>query len=189
MPPIVLPDLSDDVLTLRPPVAADVPAITRICRDPDIQRWTRVPSPYGPEDARTFVLMATGALAEGRGAHLLATPTGGPLEEVWGCVGVSRDAADLTGELGYWVAPGARGQRVATRAARLMARFAFDHLGLFALHLHTATGNAASRRVAQAIGFRHVGVLRNAMPDGATGDPDAARTDVDLYDLLPADLD
>jgi hypothetical protein len=40
---------------LRPPRLDDVLDITRICRDPDIERFTRVPSPYTEDDARRFV--------------------------------------------------------------------------------------------------------------------------------------
>lgn len=188
MPPIVLPPLVDGDLSLRVPAPADVSAITAICQDPDIQRWTRVPSPYAEEDARTFVLMAIGALAEGTGAHLLLMPRSGPAEQIWGCVGVSCHPRDLTGELGYWVAPQARRRGLATRAVRLLAGFAFERLGLAALHLTAAVANDGSNRVARAVGFRHAGVLRSAMPDGASGDPQAPRTDVNVYDLLPGEL-
>jgi RimJ/RimL family protein N-acetyltransferase len=188
VPAIVPPPLIDGDLALRAPVPADVPAIAAICQDADIQRWTRVPSPYTEEDARTFVLMATGALAEGTGAHLLLTPHAGPTGQIWGCVGVGRHARDLTGELGYWVAPEARGRGLATRAARLLAGFAFERLGLAALHLTAAVANEPSNRVARAVGFQHVGVLRSAKPDGPSGDAAAPRTDVNIYDLLPGDL-
>ena len=48
MPPLPLPDpeLADDAIRLRAPIAADVPAITAACQDPDIQRFTFVPVPY-----------------------------------------------------------------------------------------------------------------------------------------------
>ena len=42
-------------LALRPFTEADVPAIAAACQDPEIPRWTSVPSPYGEEDARAFV--------------------------------------------------------------------------------------------------------------------------------------
>jgi RimJ/RimL family protein N-acetyltransferase len=55
VPSIELPDLVDGDLRLRRPTEADVPAITTACQDPDIQRWTRVPSPYREEHARSYV--------------------------------------------------------------------------------------------------------------------------------------
>ena len=45
------PPLSDGVITLRAKARADIPALVAICADPEIPRWTRVPSPYTPEDA------------------------------------------------------------------------------------------------------------------------------------------
>src|SRR5690606_29979968 len=65
VPAATLAGLSDDVLRLRLPADDDVAAITRICQDPDIQRWTRVPSPYTEDDARSFVSLAAEALADG----------------------------------------------------------------------------------------------------------------------------
>lgn len=180
-------DLRDEVVVLRPPRNADVPAITRICQDPAIQRWTRVPSPYDEQDARTFALFATGALAEGKGAHLLVTPSGGPDEVVWGCVGVQMDG-NGSAELGYWVAPDARGRRVATRASRLLATWAFDVLQAPVLRLTAAVDNPASNAVARRVGFRLIGRRRRGLPDR---NPDAApdaRVDTYLYDLLPAEV-
>jgi RimJ/RimL family protein N-acetyltransferase len=146
-----------------------------------------VPSPYAEEDARRFVLMTIGALAEGTGVHLLAVPDAAP-ERVLGCVGLSLDPGDRSGELGYWVAPEARGQRVAAHASRALSRYAFDHLDVATIRLLAAIENAASHRVAVAAGFRRVGRLRSGLPDRRPGARPGARLDADLYDLLPADL-
>lgn len=39
-------NLHDDVVQLAPPVEADVPAVAAACQDPQVARWTTVPSPY-----------------------------------------------------------------------------------------------------------------------------------------------
>lgn len=187
IPPIVVPDLVAGDLALRGPAPADVDAITRICQDPDVQRWTRVPAPYTIDDARRFVLMAIGALAEGTGAHLLAV-SATDRRQVLGCVGLSIDGADRSAELGYWVAPEARGRGVATRSGRLLLGYAFEHLGVGAVRLQAAVTNAASNEVARALGFRPVGVLRRSMIDGPSGDRTAPRCDAQLYDLVPGEL-
>jgi RimJ/RimL family protein N-acetyltransferase len=146
-----------------------------------------VPSPYTVDDARRFVLMAIGALAEGTGVHLLAVATDTP-RTVLGCVGLSIDAADLSGELGYWVAPEARGRGVASRGARLLLRFAFDQLDVGAVRLQAAVDNVGSNAVAHRLGFQPVGVLRSSMIVGPSGDPAAPRADARFYDLLPDEL-
>jgi RimJ/RimL family protein N-acetyltransferase len=187
VPAIALPELRDDDLRLRLPLAADVPALVRACRDPDIQRWTQVPAGYTEEDARSFALMATGAVAEGTGVHLLVTPAVGPPEALLGCVGLTL-AGDVAAEVGYWVPPWARGQGIAARATRMLCRAAFDHLGVPVVHLLAATANLPSQRVAVAAGFRAVGTLRSGLPDRAPDAAPGARLDAVLYDLLPCDL-
>ena len=67
MPPIDPPTLRDGEVTLRPLGDGDVAAMVRACRDPDIPRWTRVPEPYTPEDARRFLAIAAAEAAIRRG--------------------------------------------------------------------------------------------------------------------------
>lgn len=55
--------LEDGEVALRPRTEADVPAITEACQDPEIARWTQVPSPYTEEDAREFIRIAPDAQA------------------------------------------------------------------------------------------------------------------------------
>jgi RimJ/RimL family protein N-acetyltransferase len=182
-----LPELVEGELRLRPPRLDDVPAITRICRDPDIERFTRVPSPYTDDDARHFVASAGTALADGSGAHLLAVDTDDH-DRVLGAVGLSVDVRDWSGELGYWVAPEARRRQVATRASRLLLRFGFDELELGYVMLWAAATNAGSNGVARALGFTHEGSCRQAMLDGPTGDRSAPRGDANLWGLRPGEV-
>jgi RimJ/RimL family protein N-acetyltransferase len=181
-----LPDLVDGDLRLRPPRLDDVPTVTRICRDPAIERFTRVPSPYTEDDARRFVTLAQAALADGSGAHLLAVDVDG--DRVLGAIGLSVDARDWSGELGYWVAPEARRRRVATRGGRLLLRYGFDVLELGYVLLWAAAANAGSNGVARALGFTHEGSCRQAMLDGPTGDRTAPRGDANLWGLRPGEL-
>src|SRR5207244_871751 len=44
-----------DELVLRPPCEADVRALVAACQDPEIVRFTRVPSPYTEEHARQYL--------------------------------------------------------------------------------------------------------------------------------------
>ena len=66
-------------------------------------------------------------------------------------------------EIGYWVAPWARGRGVATAATRALTAHAFG-AGLARLELLTQPENAASQRVALAAGYRREGVRRSAGP-------------------------
>jgi RimJ/RimL family protein N-acetyltransferase len=183
---LVLPELRDGDLRLRPPHREDAAAITRICRDPDIERFTRVPSPYTEDDARRFVELSQRSLAEGTGAHLLAVDAGD--DRVLGAIGLGVDPRDWSGEIGYWVAPEERGRGVASRGCRLLLRYGFDVLELGYVMLWAAAENAASNAVARSLGFTHEGSCRQAMLDGATGDRSAPRGDANLWGLRPGEL-
>jgi RimJ/RimL family protein N-acetyltransferase len=192
MPGIELPELVDGDLRLRTPTVEDVPAITAACQDPEVQRWTRIPSPYEEEHAQHWVDdWCRGGLERGTGVHLVVVPAGddgGPGGRILGAVGLDIDASDFSGSIGYWVVPAARGRGVATRSSRLLCRFAFDVLDLGYLGLVAAAGNAASNAVARRLGFSHEGTLRDATIDGPSGDRSAPRCDVNWWGLRPGEL-
>ncbi|MDI5938563.1 GNAT family N-acetyltransferase [Micromonospora sp. DH15] len=138
-------ELTEDGLLLRPWRAADADAVHRACQDPDIQRWTTVPRPYLPDHARAFVgeISAGDWRAGTRAPFAVCDAATGELLASCGLVSV--DQTTDTGEVGYWVAPWARGRGVATRATRALARWAFDALGLRRLIWQAEIGNHASR--------------------------------------------
>lgn len=44
------PTLADATVTLRPVRASDLPDVLAACQDPETQRWTTIPVPYGEDD-------------------------------------------------------------------------------------------------------------------------------------------
>ncbi len=54
---LALPDppLGDGVVRLREPAGRDLHAVVSACRDPSVQRYTRVPVPYEEADGRAFI--------------------------------------------------------------------------------------------------------------------------------------
>lgn len=81
--------------------------------------------------------------------------------------------------LGYWVRGSRHGLGIAREAARLVAAFGFERLGLTRIEIITAPENAASRRVAEALGATFEGIGRNRML--VRGMPFDAR----VYSLIP----
>lgn len=152
------PPLADDAVLLRPPGAADVPAIAAACADPEIARWVPVPVPYTTADAAAFVDMAAAGWAGGGDATfaIVERPSG----RLAGMVGLHPSGRPTRAAVGYWLAPGARGRGLATRAVRLLAGWAFEDPALERLELTTLVGNDASGRVALRAGFRREGILR-----------------------------
>ncbi|RPJ27800.1 MAG: N-acetyltransferase [Chloroflexi bacterium] len=84
--------------------------------------------------------------------------------------------------LGYWVRSSCRGQGIAGRAAQLVARFAFEDLGLIRVEIVIGVGNRASLRVAEKIGAHNEGILLNRMVVGKS------IYDAHMYSLLPSDF-
>ncbi|MFB7501653.1 GNAT family N-acetyltransferase [Streptomyces sp. NPDC056161] len=163
---------------------ADLAAWFRGRTDPEFRRWNtphRVDTDL--DSARESLRGQLRSAADGINAPFCVADaaTGAPL----GHVGINLiDRVQSTARVGYWVLPEARGQRVATRALGLAARWAFTELGLHRLELGHALGHDASCRIAQTCGFRYEGTLRGAM--FAAGRHDAFR-DVHLHGRLATD--
>jgi RimJ/RimL family protein N-acetyltransferase len=148
-----VPDLHDDVVALRPPGPSDVDAITAAVRDPEIPRFTMVPSPYTVADAVAFVDRAAGAWHRGTDASFLVVDgTSGALLGAIGLHQLDRGAGHA--QLGYWVDAAARRRGVATRAVTLVTGWALGTLGLQRLQALVFTDNLWSQRVLEKAGFR-----------------------------------
>ncbi len=165
---------------LRPFREDDIAAVTVACQDPEIPRWTVVPTPYTEQHAREWIAGQAAELAEGAAAPFAVTDrTTGDLLGSAGLVGI--DWEQDVGEVGYWVAAHARRLGVATRAVRLVSRWAFDALGIERMELMTDPANVASQGVAERAGYTREGLLR------AYRVYRGARADLVMFSLLPGD--
>lgn len=181
--PIELPveGLSDGVIRVRLPADADVPAIVEACKDEAIQRFTTVPESYSEQDARNFAAQSAETMAGGRGfeAVVADAETG----EYLGGAGVRRHEVETRRwHVGYLVAPWARGRGVATRAVRLLCRYAFDELGAERIEICAEPANEASQAVAERAGFTREGILRDYQEIKGT------RRDMVMHSLLRREL-
>lgn len=153
-------------LELSTPRAEDAEAILAACQDPDIQRFTTVPTPYRFEHATGFIALTEKWWAEDAEAAW-AIRVGDELAGVIGLRAITRDAP--SSEIGYWMAPDHRGRGLLTEAARTVVEWAFSPTGpgTARIEWRAVVGNAASARVARSLGFRYEGVLRGALVNGA----------------------
>ncbi|MGH2857556.1 MAG: GNAT family N-acetyltransferase, partial [Solirubrobacteraceae bacterium] len=144
-------------------------------------RWTSVPAPYGDADARAYLRQRFDAAAAGLTAPFaIVSPAVGNL---LGSISLLRfSLRDARGEVGYWLARGARGTGHATRAVGLICAWGFAALHLERIDLMAATGNAASQRVAERAGFTREAVLRSYLRAGAE------HQDMVMFGLLRAEL-
>ena len=165
MPPLTAPTLSDGEITVRGLRESDVPAITAACQDPEISRWTRVPSPYTREDAERFVAICAADAAAGNGLALAVT---GPDDRLIGTVGLIQLDGGSAAEIGYWTAAEARGRGVTTRAVILLRDWAHEQLGFGTIEVLPHRDNRPSQLVAERAGFVDTGEQRSIgrMPPG-----------------------
>ncbi len=168
--------LSDGTITLRPWEPTDAEAVFAACQDAEIARFLPVPLPYTEEVARQFVAnrRADWDSDDERSFAITDAATGRVLGSI-----ARHQRAEHRAEFGYWVAPEARGQGVATRALRLIADWSFAQ-GFLRLELFTHPDNSASGAVAQRAGFEFEGV-RRAWDLDREGRPE----DAVFYVLLP----
>jgi RimJ/RimL family protein N-acetyltransferase len=166
MAAITAPTLSDGVVTVRPLRGSDVPAIVAACQDPEIPRWTRVPSPYTREDAERYVAIAATEARAGGGLALAVADEAD--ERFLGTVGLMEISRSDYGEIGFWTAPEARGRGATTRAVVLLRDWARDELGLTTIEILAHRDNRPSQRVAERAGFTYAGEIRTVlrMPPG-----------------------
>jgi RimJ/RimL family protein N-acetyltransferase len=179
------PPLSDGVVRLRPVNAGDVAFVVAACQDPEVSRYSpMIPFPYTEADAREWLDGIEPMRRAGSGLDLLIAdaPTGHPLGVI-GIGGLDRRLRSAT-TIGYWLAREARGRGAMTRAVRLLARWAFDELGVARLALTTDPDNVASQRVAERCGFVREGRLRSHIRIRHSG----RRRDSLVYGLLPGEL-
>jgi RimJ/RimL family protein N-acetyltransferase len=154
---LALPVLRDDTVVLRPPEAGDGAAIAAAVQDPDIPRFTMVPSPYTLDDAVAYIERSAALWSSGDAAPfvIIDAATGTLL----GSIGLHDLRAATTGpNVGYWVAAEARGRGVATRALRLVARWALEDLALARVEVYVFVENDRSQRVAAGAGFTREGI-------------------------------
>ena len=146
-------ELSDGHVSLRPPEDEDVDWVVHSCRDPENQRWLPLlPSPYERSDAEWWIRRCKSVWADGSAAPFIVVDSA--TGERLGTIEVrTAEPADV----GYWLAPEARGRGAMTRALRLLMRYAFEERGLKQVELFTLLDNARSQAVAERAGFRRAG--------------------------------
>ncbi|MGP3932801.1 GNAT family N-acetyltransferase [Nonomuraea sp. KM88] len=149
--------ISTGSLILRPPVESDAEAIVTTCDDPVSARFLPLlPSPYGAGDALDYLGRSAARWRDG-GAEFSITENG----RYAGSIGVGPPDRWGVTEIGYLVAPWARGKNVAATAARAVTDWLFDH-GVRRVELQAEVENVASLRVAYKAGFREEGRRRDA---------------------------
>lgn len=99
-----------------------------------------------------------------------------------GCLLNNINLGDRLANMAYWVRSDLTGKGIATIAAKLVAHYGFDKLGLNRVEIVVAQANLASIRVAEKTGAKREGELRSRI---------TVRDkvyDAYLYSLIPSDI-
>lgn len=161
----------DDVV-LRPARSDDADDLVQALNDPLIGRFvTALPAPFTRADAEHRI-----AAAE---SWVVADPVTDRLLGSARLYHLSKQ--DAKAEVGYWVAPWARGQGVAVAAVVIATEWAFEQ-GVARVELLAEPENAASHRVAARAGFTYEGERR-----GAAVGHDGGRADLASWARLATD--
>jgi RimJ/RimL family protein N-acetyltransferase len=146
--------LESETLTIRPLEAGDIDGFVAYRQDPETARLQSWDTTYDAAAASARVARQEG----------WSVPPPG----VWMQLAILDDSGALVGdlalhaldnqpdsfELGFTLAPHARGNGVATNAVRLLLDFVFDELGAHRVVASTDARNAASAAVLLRNGFR-----------------------------------
>ena len=148
--------------------------------DPDVHRFTRVPVPV-PDG---FSARWLESYEQGRrdGTRELFAIVGSMDRAFLGLAMAPRiDREARTMEVGYVIAPSARGRGVATAALGELTGWAFVTAGALRLELMISVENEASKRVASRCGYIREGILRSVYLK------QDLREDVEIWSRLPND--
>lgn len=184
MAELLFPDplLGDEVIRLRPWSQNDADATHNATQDPLIPRFTRVPENQTKEDVRRFIEGMEPARRSGSVLPLVIADARS--DELLGTISLmGLEWEQRRAGVGFWLAPWARGQGVATRAVRLLSHWALTELDIARVQLGAYTDNHASQRVAERCRFVREGVLRSFL------EVNGRRHDLVMFSLLPDDLD
>lgn len=178
------PPLTDGVIALRAWTLDDLGFVLKVFEDPEVSRYSpTIPFPYTSADALGWLETHEPLRSAGTALRfaVIDAATGQPL----GALGLNSVSELLkSASVGYSLAPEARGHGYITRSVRVLARWAFDDLGLARLELTTDPENLSAQRVADRCGFRKEGHLRSHVRVRHSGQ----RRDSLVYGLLPGEL-
>ncbi|HEY6933773.1 MAG TPA: GNAT family N-acetyltransferase [Marmoricola sp.] len=158
----VVPTLTDGDVTLRAHREDDLQGVFEQGVDPLTQRWTTVPSPYAPDDAKRFVRhLVPDGWASGQAwsfaVEVVDPASGRP--RFGGTVSLV-DQQGGRAEVAYGAHPWIRGTGQVERALRLLLAWGFAERDLHTVIWWAHVGNWASRKTAWRLGFSFEGTVR-----------------------------
>ena len=174
------PPAGEAAIRLDPFEAGHLAAFSAMFEDPDVGRFTRLPTAPPPDYAESWLRRYEDGRRDGScEAFAIVDSEHGEFLGIGVAPRIDREAKTL--ELGYVVTPAARGRGVATEALRLLTEWSFTKIGALRVELFISTDNDASKAVARRCGYVREGVLRSAHVK------EGLREDTEIWSRLPGD--
>jgi len=152
------PTIETERLILRPFCLTDAPAVQKLAGDIEIARNTNaIPHPYEDGMAEEWIGTHQAKFEEGKLVNFanVLRETG----QLIGAIGLVVAIEDDRAELGYWVGKPYWNSGYCTEAARAVLDYGFNVMGLNLINAHHMSRNAASGKVMQKIGMKHIATL------------------------------
>lgn len=179
------PVLEDGDLRLRPFRPSDVTSLHEALHASmdSIGRWQPWCTPaYSLDDARHWIAR-TRLAWDGVGDECSLAIADRSTDDIIGSIGLNHWQPEYgMANLGYWVRQSWQERGVATAAVRMLARHAFRATELRRIEIVVASGNQASRRVAEKAGAVLESIARHRLM--LRGEP----LDAAIYSLIASDL-
>jgi RimJ/RimL family protein N-acetyltransferase len=174
-----LPTLDGSVVTLRELDLLDVPALLDALESSDIEVAFE-PAPSTPDELRRYISWVRSQRTKGRAAGFAIVPRGA--RQAAGLLQVGRaDFAGAVAEWGIVLARSHRGTGAASEAARLMAGFAFETLGVHRLETRASGLSPGSISLLRKLGAVREAHLRQSFAHGGEV------LDDDLWAIIESD--
>jgi RimJ/RimL family protein N-acetyltransferase len=178
-------ELHDARLRLRPWRDEDAAALVAAVQESvdSVGRWLPwCHADYGHDEATAWISQCRSGWQSG--AHFAFPLFEANTGRLLGGAGLDQvDRQHRRANLGYWVRPSFQRQGLATSAARLVARFGFERLGLIRIEIVVLPDNEPSRVTATRLGATFEWIARNRLCVNGKG------RDAAVYGLIPQDLD
>lgn len=150
------PEIRTQRLCLRRPEPADARAIAKLASDYAVSsNTTRMPYPYGPQDAHAFIALARGLNPREQNTFVVEHKDAG----VIGALGFHRTGPSPA-EMGYWLGRPYWGKGLATEAADAALRWAKADWGRRLIVAGHFADNEGSARVLVKTGFLYTGEVQ-----------------------------
>lgn len=154
------PTLRTERLQLDAITDGDVPALYEEFSDPEVTRYEDVETFTSQDDAARMLRFIRDRFDQRAGLRWAIRWREGP-RTLMGTCGYNTWARNsFTGSIGYDLRRDMWNRGVITEAVRAIVDFGFREMGLNRIEADMMTGNAASARVLEKLGFTEEGVLR-----------------------------